>query len=72
MILGNSHARGCAAELNHLLKNDFEVLGFVNPGSELKHIKDSYTVKLQQLSKEDVVLWGWDPTTLRKITRQWV
>jgi hypothetical protein len=38
MILGDSHARGCAAELNHLLKNDFEVFGFVNPGSELKHI----------------------------------
>ena len=59
MILGDSHAKGCAAELNHLLKNDFEVLGSVNPGSELKHIKDSNMVKLQQLLKEDdVVLWG--------------
>jgi hypothetical protein len=48
------------------------VLGFVNPGSELIHIKDSYMVKLQQLLKEDdVVLWG-DPTTFKKITHQWV
>jgi len=59
MIFGDSHARGCAAELSHLLKKDFEVLGFVSPGSGLKHIKDTSMGKLQQLSKEDVVvLWG--------------
>jgi hypothetical protein len=35
------------------------VLGFVNPGSGMKYIKDTSKVKLQQLSKEDVVvLWG--------------
>jgi hypothetical protein len=56
MILGHSHARGCAAKLSHLLKNDFKVLGFVNPGSEMKHIKDTSIGKLQQLSKEDVVV----------------
>jgi hypothetical protein len=27
MIFGDSHARGCAAELGNLLKKDFEVLG---------------------------------------------
>ena len=41
------------------LNNDFEVLGFVNPGSGMKYIKDTSRVKLQQLSKKDVlVLWG--------------
>jgi hypothetical protein len=57
--VGDSHARGCATKVNHLLKNDFEVLGIVNPGSGMKYIKDTSKVKLQQLSKEDVVvLWG--------------
>jgi hypothetical protein len=41
------------------LNNDFEVLGFVNPGSGMKYIKDMSRMKLQQLTKKDVVvLWG--------------
>jgi hypothetical protein len=74
IILGDSHARGCAAEVSHLLNNGFELLRFVNPGSGLKYIKDTSRVKLQQLSQEDVVvLWGGGaPMTLRKITQQWV
>jgi hypothetical protein len=59
LVVGDSHARGCATEVNHLLKDDCEVIGFVNPGSVMKYIKDKSKVKLQQLSKEDVVvLWG--------------
>lgn len=59
LVVGDSHARGCATEVNHLLKDDFEVIGFVNPGSVMKYIKDKSKVKLQQLYKEDVVvLWG--------------
>jgi len=30
IILGDSHARGCASGVSHLLNNDFEVLGFVH------------------------------------------
>jgi hypothetical protein len=41
MIFGDSHAKGCAAELSHLLKKDFEVLGTVTSGSGIKHIKDT-------------------------------
>jgi hypothetical protein len=59
IVVGDSHVRGCATEVNQLLKNDCEVLGFVNPGSGMKYIKGTAKVKLQQLSKEDVVvLWG--------------
>jgi hypothetical protein len=59
IILGDSHARGCAAKVSHLLNNDFEVLRFVNPGSGMKYIKEMSRMKLQQLSKEDIViLWG--------------
>jgi len=32
IIIGDSQARGCASKLKQLLYNDFEVLGFVNPG----------------------------------------
>jgi hypothetical protein len=61
IILGkeDSHASGCAAEVSHMLNNDFEVLEFVNPGSGTKYLKDTSRVKLQQLTKKDVVvLWG--------------
>jgi len=59
IILEDSHARGCATRVKHLLNNDFEMFGFVNPGSGMKFIKDTARVKLQQLTKKDVVvLWG--------------
>jgi len=49
----------CAVELSHLLKKDFEVLGFVTPGAGMKHMKDTSMGKTKQLSKEDVaVIWG--------------
>jgi len=55
-ILGDSHARGCASEVSHLLNNDFEVLGFVNPGAGMKYIKGRSRVKVKQLTKKDVVV----------------
>jgi hypothetical protein len=71
IILGDSHARGCATKVKHLLDNDLEVLGFVNPGSGMKFIKDTARVKLQELTKKDVVvLWGeGPPMTLQEITQ---
>jgi hypothetical protein len=68
-VVGDSHARGCAPGVNHLLNNDFEGLGLVNPGSEIKLIKDTARVKLQQLTKKDVVVvWGGALMTLQEIT----
>ena len=59
VILGDSHTRGCATEVKHLLNNKYEVLGFVNSGSEMEFIKDTARVKLHQLTKNDVVVvWG--------------
>jgi hypothetical protein len=65
IILSDSHARGCATEVNHLLKNEFEVLWFLNPGSGMKHIKDTSKVKLQLLTTNEVVLWGGGPKTAK-------
>jgi hypothetical protein len=56
IILGNSHSRECATGVKYLLNNDFEVFGFVNPGSGMKFIKDTVRVKLQQLTKKDVMV----------------
>jgi hypothetical protein len=53
IILGDSHAKGCGTGVKHLLNNDFEVFGFVNPGSGMKFIKDIARVKLQQLTKKE-------------------
>jgi len=38
LILGDSHARGCAAELSASFSTPFEVMGAVMPGSRLEHI----------------------------------
>jgi len=66
IIVGDSHARGCTAEVSHLLKNDFEVLGLVNPGAGMKNIKDTSRAKLHQLTKKDVaVLWGSSNDSVR-------
>jgi hypothetical protein len=59
LIVGDSHARGCAAEVKRRLNSEYEVIGFANPGSTMKAIKESATGKIDQLTKEDiVVLWG--------------
>ena len=39
IIVGDSHARNCATKVSQWLNNDFEVMGFVNPGSGMKYIK---------------------------------
>jgi hypothetical protein len=59
LILGASHARGCASEVKQQLNNKYEVFGFINPGSGMKDIKGSAKIKMTQLTREDkVVLWG--------------
>jgi hypothetical protein len=59
VILGDSHGRGSAAEVKHLLNNKFQVLRLVNSGSGMEFIKDTSREKLHQLTKNDVVVvWG--------------
>jgi hypothetical protein len=59
LILGDSHARGCAAEVKHYLSNDFEVHGTTIPGAGMEAIKASADKKVNQLTNKDVlVLWG--------------
>jgi len=50
IVIGASHARGCAAEIKTNLDEDFEVQGFVNPGTGLNTIITSAKRDIQQLS----------------------
>jgi predicted phosphodiesterase len=59
LILGDSHARGCASKVRNQLNNEYEVCGYINPGSEMKNLKESAKTKMVQLTNDDnVVLWG--------------
>jgi predicted phosphodiesterase len=56
LILGDSHDRGCASEVRNQLNNEYEVAGFINPGSEMKNIKESAKIKMVQLTNGDIVV----------------
>jgi len=56
VILGDSHARGCAAGVKHLLSSDFEVCGSISPGAGMETIRDTARMEIQQLTKKDVVV----------------
>jgi hypothetical protein len=59
LILGDSHARGCATEVKHYLSNEFEVCRTTISGAGMKAIKASADKKIHQLTQKDVmVLWG--------------
>jgi hypothetical protein len=59
IILGDSHARGCAQEVQHNLGHDFEVQGIVKPGADSEIIVNTSTKITGKLTKKDiVVVWG--------------
>jgi len=59
VILGDSHARGCASEVQHNLDHTFEIQGIVKPGANLEGIVTSPSDTTTHLTKKDVVvIWG--------------
>ena len=68
LIVGDSHARGCAAEVKLRLDSEYEVIGFANPVSTMKAVKESTTGKIDQLTKEDIVLWGGSNDVAKNIS----
>jgi hypothetical protein len=60
IVIGDSHARGCATEFKSNLDKNFDVQGFVYPGAAgLSTIISSAKRDIQQLPKQDVVVvWG--------------
>jgi len=73
LILGDSHARGCASEVRNQLNNEYDISGFINPGSVLKNIKESAKTKMVQLTNDDtVVLWLGGQMILPETILWWV
>ena len=59
IILGDSHAKGSAAEITHNLGTTFEVTGYVKPGTGLGEITNIARKEIDELTKKDmVVVWG--------------
>jgi hypothetical protein len=59
VIIGDSHARNCAAELHQRLGKRCSVSGFVKPGAGMKVIVQSCNEEIRNLCREDiVVVWG--------------
>jgi len=58
-VTGDSHARGCAAEIKSNLDEHFKVQGFINLGAGLNNIITYAKRDIQQVSKQAVVVvWG--------------
>jgi hypothetical protein len=59
VVIGDSHARGCAAELIEHVGKSCEVVGFVKPRTGLEVITETATKEISKLTKKDVVVvWG--------------
>jgi len=59
IILGDSHARGCAQEVRHNLGKDLAVQGLVKPGAVSETIVSTANKITEKLAKKDVVMvWG--------------
>ena len=56
VILGDSHVRGCASEVQHNLDSSFVTQGMVKPGANIKEIITPPTSFTKKLSKKDVVV----------------
>ena len=59
IILGESHTRGCAQEVQHNLGHDFTVQRIVKLGAHTEIIVNTSTKIMRKLTKKDVVVvWG--------------
>jgi hypothetical protein len=54
IIIGDSHATGCAAEITHNLQGTCEVAGYGKPGSRLEEITNIVRKEIDKLTKKDI------------------
>ena len=57
IVIGDSHARGCAREISDYLGNEFEVGGTVMPESGLANITALALEEILALTKDEPCLW---------------
>jgi hypothetical protein len=59
LIIGDSHTRGCVANLIHECGKFFEVMGNVMPGSGLLNVTQATKKEINELNRNDyIVIWG--------------
>jgi hypothetical protein len=59
LILGDSHTRGLAEEVQLHIGKDFIVQALVKPGANIEAILHSTNSEVQNLTKQDVcIIWG--------------
>jgi hypothetical protein len=54
IVLGDSHTRGMASNLQHQLRHNCAVQGIVKPGAMLKKIVDMPIAETRNLTRQDV------------------
>jgi hypothetical protein len=55
-IIGDSHLRGSAVNLNQYLNMKFEVASFIKPGTGINQLVHSQEMELLRLGKKDVIV----------------
>jgi hypothetical protein len=59
LIVGDSHAKKCATNLQHNLGKNYKVTGFIKPGTQMREIINTAKEEISTLmSKDVVVIWG--------------
>jgi hypothetical protein len=58
VIIGNSHARGCASTVKHNLNDSYKSSGFVKPGANIATLTSSATGDIDHLTNKDNCFWG--------------
>ena len=59
LMIGDSHVKNCATELQQNLHAHYEVSNFVKPGARMDTIVNAATEEIKDLRSEDVVvIWG--------------
>jgi hypothetical protein len=59
MIIGDSHARGCAANFIHECGKSFEVIGNVMPRSGVLNMTQAVKKEFNEWNRNDhIVVWG--------------
>jgi hypothetical protein len=61
VIIGDSHARGCAANMKYSLKNNYKVIGYVKPGASIDTLISTAKTDIENLNKNDVIVF-WEGT----------
>ena len=57
ILIGNSHARGCASELKQTLVKSYKVEGYVKPGASVSVLVNTAKEEMNMLTKEDIVIF---------------